>query len=149
MCVIDFARPVGSGSSEDDVVGDADFMNFEDDDARGFLEVEVENLAGLFDALLILLGTVTGGNNFFGNRPVKVGTPVGDHAVRGVGSITFAAVADDAMEGNAGGYKMHPKISLAFMPPFPVRPHGQNNSCAKAAATTSANSDTGISLPAS
>ena len=66
--------------------------------------MEVENAAGFFHAFGIFVGAVAGGVEIeFGNRSIEVGTPIGDHSVRGAGRVPFAAVAGNGVIGNAGG----------------------------------------------
>ena len=58
-----------------------------------------ENPGQLRDAFGIFVGAVAGGDDFFGARLVKVGTPVRHDAVGTVRRIALAAVADDGMVG--------------------------------------------------
>ncbi len=59
-----------------------------------------QDAAGLLDTFGVLVGAVAGGHDFFGYRTLKVRTPIGDHAIRGVGRVSFAAVPDDGVKGD-------------------------------------------------
>ena len=65
------------------------------------LEMEVEDSRGFLDALGDLVGAVAGGDDPFGCRIIKMGTPIGDDAIAGVWRVAFAAVAGDRVIGNA------------------------------------------------
>lgn len=73
---------------------------------KGGSQMEVEDAEDLEDAGGILMAAVVGGNDEFALRAVEVTAGVGHEAVAADGRVEFgvgfAAVADDAVIGDAG-----------------------------------------------
>ena len=63
----------------------------------GGVEVETEDAQGLGDALRVLVAAVAGGHDFFRERAIEMGTPVGDDSIGGLRRISAATITDDGV----------------------------------------------------